>query len=49
MFKNINDESIWSMEDMKQLREDEKSNGLYVYDDFEEWLDNKLEIDFERV
>ncbi|WP_346961342.1 hypothetical protein [Clostridium sp.] len=49
VFKNINDETIWTLEDMKQLREDEKVNGLYVYDDFEEWIENKLETDFQRV
>ena len=49
MFKNIYDDTIWTMEDMKQLREDEKANGLYTYNDFDEWLYNKLEMDFEKL
>lgn len=49
MFRNIHDDEIWTLEEMRQLREDEKSNGLYVYDDFEEWLENKIEMDFERI
>lgn len=49
MFRNINDKSIWTTEDMQKLREDEKLNGFYIYEDFEEWLDNKLETDFERL
>ena len=49
MFRNINDDNIWTMDDMQQLRENEKINGFYIYEDFEEWLENKLENDFERI
>ena len=49
MFRNINDDNIWTMDDMRQLREYEKINGFYIYEDFSEWLENKLENDFERI
>lgn len=50
-FKNINDEdsSVWTLDDLKQLRKDEIENGLNNFDTFEEWLNNKLETDFEEL
>lgn len=47
-FININDANVWTLEEMKLLRKDEKRNGFNVYDSFEEWLENKLDTDFER-
>lgn len=50
-FVNLNDDenSIWTEDDLKKLRDDEKEQGVYIYDDFDEWLSNKLETDFEEI
>lgn len=48
-FYNLNDETVWTLEDMKELRGSERINGIYIYDNFEDWLENKLEMDFERI
>lgn len=51
LYRNLNDQdcSLWTREDMEQLRDDEAKQGLYVEDSFEEWLSDKLESDFEEV
>lgn len=52
-FLNLNDDdndtNVWSLYEMKQLREDERNNGAYVYENFDEWLNNKLDGDFEEI
>lgn len=51
LYRNLNDQnsSLWTKEEMEQLRNDEAKEGLYVEYSFEEWLSDKLENDFEEV
>lgn len=50
-YENLNDhnDTLWTDQDMKDLYEAEKHNGYYVYDDYDEWLDHKLDMDFREV
>lgn len=49
-FINLNDDekSVWTETELRKLRDDEEEEGVYVYDDFDEWL-SKLDGDFEEI
>lgn len=50
MYRNINDNTIWNKKEMGTLMEDEKKSGInFEYENFEEWLKDKLEMDFEEI
>lgn len=50
-FLNLNEEenNIWTEEEMRELFEAEKKNGMHTDMDFEEWLNIKKEDNFELI
>lgn len=50
-FINLNDDEsdVWEEDDLIELRRNERKQGVYVYDDYDEWLMNKLETDFKEI
>lgn len=48
-YRNLHDNQLWTLEEMKQLRNAQMLQGIYGYDTFEEWLDNQLNMDFIQV
>lgn len=38
----IDGNAMYSLEDLEFIRESEQKRGYYVYDTFEEWLEEKI-------
>lgn len=50
-FLNLNEEenNIWTEEEMRELFESEKKNGMHPDMDFEDWLDDLKDNSFEEL
>ncbi|MFR6158351.1 MAG: hypothetical protein ACLUJV_02355 [Blautia producta] len=50
-FLNLNEEenNIWTEEEMRELFEAEKKNGMHTDMDFEEWLEDLKDNSFEEI
>lgn len=48
-FKNIHDDEVWTLEELRQLRNNQKKQGIDVYDSFDEWMSVQLCMDFVEI
>lgn len=50
-FLNLNEEenNIWTEDEMRELFETEKKNGMHTDMDFEDWLDDLKDNSFEEI
>jgi len=48
-FKNIHDDEVWTLEELRQLRNDHKKQGIDVYDSFDKWMSVQLCMDFVEI
>lgn len=48
-FRNIHDDEVWTLEELRQLRNDQEKQGVDVYESFDEWMSVQLCMDFEEI